>query len=411
MPAILKELLKARKDTRKLIPQQTDEFMKNVLDQRQLGYKITANSLYGQCGAKTSTFYEKDIAACTTATGRKLLTYGKRIVEECYGNNICDTTNHGKVKTRAEYIYGDTDSVFYTFNLEDLDGNPIRGKKALEITIELAQQVGDVSAKFLKAPHDFEYEKTFMPFCLLSKKRYVGMLYETDVNKCKRKEMGIVLKRRDNAPIVKDIYGGIIDILMKKQNIQEAIDFLRGSLQNIVEEKYPMEKLIITKSLRSGYKNPQSIAHKVLADRITARDPGNKPGPGDRIPFVYISTKDKKALQGEKIETPTFITENNLKIDYSFYITNQIMKPVQQVFALVLEKIWTMQKKLPKIKQFKRDVEILRKEYVSDSEKFEEKLETMRCKEIKVLLFDEYLRVTNNEKAGVKSLDKYFNKK
>jgi len=237
------------------------------------------------------------------------------------------------------------------------------------------------------------------------------MLYETDVNKCKRKEMGIVLKRRDNAPIVKDIYGGIIDILMKKQNIQEAIDFLRGSLQNIVEEKYPMEKLIITKSLRSGYKNPQSIAHKVLADRITARDPGNKPGPGDRIPFAYISTKDKKALQGEKIETPTFITENNLKIDYSFYITNQIMKPVQQVFALVLEKIWTMQKKLPKIKQFKRDVEILRKEYVSDSEKFEEKLEAMRCKEIKVLLFDEYLRETNNEKAGVQSVTKFFIKK
>jgi len=65
MPSILKELLKARKDTRKMIPQQTDEFMKNVLDQRQLGYKVTANSLYGQCGAKTSTFYEKDIAACT----------------------------------------------------------------------------------------------------------------------------------------------------------------------------------------------------------------------------------------------------------------------------------------------------------------------------------------------------------
>jgi DNA polymerase elongation subunit (family B) len=411
MPAILKELLKARKDTRKLIPQQTDEFMKNVLDQRQLGYKVTANSLYGQCGAKTSTFYEKDIAACTTATGRKLLTYGKRIVEECYGNNICDTTNHGKVRTNAEYIYGDTDSVFYTFNLTELDGNPIRGKKALEITIELAQHVGEISAKFLKSPHDFEYEKTFMPFCLLSKKRYVGMLYETDVNKCKRKEMGIVLKRRDNAPIVKDIYGGIIDILMKKQNIPEAIDFLRGCLQNIVEEKYPIEKLIITKSLRSGYKNPQSIAHKVLADRMTARDPGNKPGPGDRIPFAYISIKDKKALQGEKIETPTFINENNLKLDYSFYISNQIMKPVQQVFALVLEKIWEMQRKLPKIKQHKKEIENLRKEYFDDNEKFEEKVETLRCKEIKALLFDEYLRETNNEKAGVQSLDKFFMKK
>ncbi len=408
MPSILKELLKARKDTRKMIPLQTDEFMKNVLDQRQLGYKVTANSLYGQCGAKTSTFYEKDIAACTTATGRLLLTYGKKMIEECYGNNICDTTNYGKVHTRAEYIYGDTDSVFYTFNLEDLDGNPIRGKKALEITIELAQQVGDISAKFLKEPHDFEYEKTFMPFCLLSKKRYVGMLYEKDPNKCKRKEMGIVLKRRDNAPIVKDIYGGIIDILMKKQNIKEATDFLKSCLQNIVDEKYPMDKLIITKSLRSGYKNPQSIAHKVLADRITARDPGSKPSSGDRIPFVYINTTNKKALQGEKIETPTYITEQNLKIDYSFYITNQIMKPVQQLFALVLEKIWLMQNKMPKISKFKKDVELLRKN--TDPEKFDDKLEQMRNKEVKVLLFDEYLRETNNEKLGNQSLTKFFKK-
>jgi DNA polymerase elongation subunit (family B) len=410
MPSILKQLLKARKDTRKLIPLQTDEFMKNVLDQRQLGYKVTANSLYGQCGAKTSTFYEKDIAACTTAIGRKLLTYGKRIVEECYGDNICDTTNHGKVKTRAEYIYGDTDSVFYTFNLEELNGTPIRGKKALEITIELAQQVGDISAKFLKSPHDFEYEKTFMPFCLLSKKRYIGMKYETDVNKCKRNEMGVPLKRRDNAPIVKDIYGGIIDILMKKQNIQEAIDFLKGCLQNIVEENYPMDKLVITKSLRSGYKNPKSIAHKVLSDRITARDPGNKPSSGDRIPFVYIVSNNKKALQGEKIETPTFITEKKLKIDYSFYITNQIMKPVQQVFALVLEKIWTMNKKLPKIRQYKKEVENIRKETV-DHEKIEEKIEKLRCSEIKALLFDEYLRVTNNEKTGAQSITNFFGKK
>jgi DNA polymerase elongation subunit (family B) len=407
MPSILKELLKARKDTRKLIPQQTDEFMKNVLDQRQLGYKVTANSLYGQCGAKTSTFYEKDIAACTTATGRKLLTYAKRVIEECYGNKICQTNKYGPVLTKAEYIYGDTDSVFFTFNLQTPDGKPIRGKEALEITIELAQEAGHLASNFLKGPHDLEYEKTFMPFCLLSKKRYVGMLYETDPNKGKRKEMGIVLKRRDNAPIVKDIYGGIIDILMKKQNIKEAVEFLKSCLQNIVDEKYSMDKLIITKSLRSGYKNPQSIAHKVLADRITARDPGNKPGSGDRIPFVYISTNDKKALQGDKIETPTFIKENGLKIDYSFYITNQIMKPVQQVFALVLEKMWDLQgKSLTKGKKFKKEVELLRNSTPED--KFEDKLEQLRNKEVKALLFDDYLRVTNNEKNGVQSLTKFF---
>ena len=409
MPSILEELLMARKTTRKRIPLETDDFIKNILDKRQIGYKLTANSLYGQCGAKTSTFYEKDIAACTTATGRLLLIYAKKVIEECYGNNICNTKDHGQVVTKAEYIYGDTDSVFFTFNLQTPEGQLIRGKKALEITIELAQEAGHLASSFLKGPHDLEYEKTFMPFCLLSKKRYVGMLYETDPNKCKRKEMGIVLKRRDNAPIVKDIYGGIIDILMKQQNIQQAVDYLKSCLENIVNETYSMDKLIITKSLRSGYKNPQSIAHKVLADRITSRDPGNKPSSGDRIPFVYINCTNKKALQGEKIETPTYILEHNLKIDYSFYITNQIMKPVQQLFALVLEKIWEFQNKKSKLMKFKKEVELLHKNY-DDTDKFEDKLEQLKNKEIKILLFDEYLRETNNEKQGVKSLTNYFSK-
>ena len=52
-------------------------------------------------------FYDKDIAASTTATGRKLLTYGKRIIEDVYGDRVCET-KHGTVKSNAEYIYGDS---------------------------------------------------------------------------------------------------------------------------------------------------------------------------------------------------------------------------------------------------------------------------------------------------------------
>jgi DNA polymerase elongation subunit (family B) len=403
MPSILKELLAARKATRKQIPNQKDEFMKNVLDKRQLSYKITANSLYGQCGARTSTFYEKDVAASTTATGRKLLTYAQRLIEEVYGDCICETKKYGKVHSKAEYIYGDTDSVFFTFNLEELDGTPIRGKKALEITIELAQEAGELATKFLKGPHDLEYEKTFMPFCLLSKKRYVGMLYELDPEKCKRKSMGIVLKRRDNAPIVKDIYGGIIDILMKEQNIEEAIMFLKSSLQKVVDGEYGMDKLIITKSLRSNYKNPQQIAHKVLADRIAKRDPGNKPSSGDRIPFVYIQTNGKVRLQGEKIETPEFITRNKIPIDYSFYISNQIMKPVQQVFALVLEEIPEFKKK---VMNFKAKIRNLAK--TMESEKFEKKEQDLRNKAVKTILFAPYLRTTDNKKQGNREITSFF---
>ena len=410
MPTVLEELLAARKATRKMAEATEDPFMANILDKRQLGYKVTANSLYGQCGAKTSTFYDVDIAASTTATGRKLLTYGKRIVEEVYGDAKVESKKFGFVNTKAEYIYGDTDSVFFTFNLATSDGTPIRGKDALEITIEFAKEVGHLATKFLKSPHAWVYEKTLMPFCLLSKKRYIGMLYEDKPEKPKRKSMGIVLKRRDNAPIVKDIYGGVIDILMKEQNVETAIKFLKSSLQNLVEEKVPMDKLIITKSLRSGYKNPAQIAHKVLADRMGKRDPGNKPSIGDRIPFVYIQNPDKKALQGERIEHPDYILANKIKPNYAFYITNQIMKPIQQVFALVLENIPSYKRQVPALK---RSIEAWTDKLHDgeDEEKVKKKITDLRNKEVKKILFDEYLIEIDNSTKGNQNIMNFFKKK
>ena len=409
MPAILEELLLARKTTRKLAEKQTDAFMANILDKRQLGYKVTANSLYGQCGAKTSTFYEVDVAASTTATGRKLLTYARRVVEEAYGD-IMLPTSHPKypiVHSNAEYIYGDTDSVFFTFNLSTPEGAPIRGKDAIEITIELAKQVGDYSSKFLKAPHGWVYEKTICPFALLRKKGYVGVYYEQNPNKGKLKSMGIVLKRRDNAPIVKEIYGGIIDILMKEQNIDRAIAFLREKLNYMIDQKCPIEKLIITKSLRSDYKNPQQIAHKVLADRMGVRDPGNKPNTGDRIPYAYIHNDAKGALQGDKIEHPDYIHAKKLQLNYSFYITNQIMKPVQQLFALVLEQLPAFQKKKGR---FLDAIETVAST-IDDPIKREKKITEMRHKEVKSLLFDEFLVKADNLNKGNRAITDWFSGK
>jgi len=413
MPAILEELLLARKTTRKLAEKQTDPFMANILDKRQLGYKVTANSLYGQCGAKTSTFYEVDVAASTTATGRKLLTYARRVVEEAYGDILLPTSHptYPIVHSRAEYIYGDTDSVFFTFNLSTPEGVPIRGKDAIAITIELAKQVGDYSSKFLKAPHGWVYEKTICPFALLRKKGYVGRYYEQNPNKGKVKSMGIVLKRRDNAPIVKEIYGGIIDTLMKdddtvtkEDKIGRAIAFLREKLQYMIDQKCPIEKLIITKSLRSDYKNPQQIAHKVLADRMGVRDPGNKPNTGDRIPYAYIHNDAKGALQGDKIEHPDYIQTNKLQLNYSFYITNQIMKPVQQLFALVLEDLPAFQKKKGR---FLDAVETVAST-IDDPVKREKKITEMRHKEVKSLLFDEFLVKADNLNKGNRAITDFF---
>lgn len=409
MPSILEELLKARKDTRKMIKTEKDPFMQNILDKRQLGYKVTANSLYGQCGARTSTFYEKDVAASTTATGRMMIIYGKRIIEEVYGDLIYETINHGSVRCRAEYIYGDTDSVFFTFNLEDPEtGEKIRGQKALELTIEIAQDAATVCSNYLKPPMYLEYEKTLMPFILLSKKRYVGMLYEEDPNKGYLKYMGLSIKRRDSCDYLKDVYGEILNILMKENNIGSAIKYLEKALNDLIDGKVSMDKLAITKALRGDYKNPQQIGHRVLADRIGQREPGNKPKPGDRMKFVFIVNDNPKALMGEKIETPEYIIANNLQIDYTHYITNQLMKPLQQLFGLALEQIWGMQNKRSAIKTYLKEVSALEKEYGDDLETFMKKKEKISSSRIKVLLFDKVLEKIYNKKHRIQTLDRFF---
>ena len=107
-----------------------------------------------------------------------------------------------------------------------------------------------------------------MPFILLSKKRYVGMLYEEDPNVGHMKFMGLSLKRRDSCDYLKDTYGGILNILMKENNILKATEFLGNSLQQLIDGNVSMEKLAITKALRSDYKNPMQIGHWVLAERI-----------------------------------------------------------------------------------------------------------------------------------------------
>ena len=370
-PCVLDELLQARSRTRKQMAKEPDEFMKNILDKRQNAYKVTANSLYGQCGARTSTFYDKDVAASCTATGRKLLIYAKVLIEEVYHDRLCETSL-GPVRATAEYVYGDTDSVFFKFTLMH-DGEKVTGIDALALTIELAKEAGQLATAFLKHPHELEYEKTFYPLVLLSKKRYVGMLYENDTVHCSRKSMGIVLKRRDNAPIVKDVYGGLIDILMQDGDAIKAVDFVKKRIQEVRRGEVPLEKLVLTKSLRSGYKNPKQIAHKVLADRIGKRDPGNKPKPGDRVRFAYICGS-KKQLQGEKIETPEYMKEKGLAPDYEHYITNQLMKPIEQVIELVLDQVPEYQVRREEVE---KEIEVWK-----DHEKYEEKREKIRLREV-----------------------------
>jgi len=44
-----------------------------------------------------------------------------------------------------------------------------------------------------------------------------------------------------------------------------------------------------------------------------------------------------KILQGDIIEYPPYVKENNIQIDYRYYLDHQIQKPVMQIFELVMK--------------------------------------------------------------------------
>ena len=66
-----------------------------------------------------------------------------------------------------------------------------------------------------------------------------------ELEKQMRNIMGIVLKRRDNANIVKIIYGGLINIILNKQDVTESLKFLDECLNKLANGEYPLEELIV----------------------------------------------------------------------------------------------------------------------------------------------------------------------
>jgi hypothetical protein len=220
-------------------------------------------------------------------------------------------------------------------------GDSITDQRTLEYGMKMGELSGELIKSRLPFPHDCEYEKTFWPFAILTKKRYVGNKYEFDPKKYKQDFMGIVLKRRDNAAIVKEICGGIIDYLINKRSPQGAKDYLRTCLEKMFNGEYDIKYFLQSRTLKlkESYKDWTKIAHVYLADKIAKRDPGNVPQSGDRIEFAVIKVPPPengvKLLQGDIIETPLFIKQNKLEIDYLFYLTNQIMNPALQFLELV----------------------------------------------------------------------------
>jgi DNA polymerase elongation subunit (family B) len=76
-------------------------------------------------------------------------------------------------------------------------------------------------------------------------------------------------------------------------------------------------------------------AHVRLTRRMYLRDPGSAPVSGERVPYMFVFKKGD-VLQHEKAEHPDYVKLYNLKPDPKYYLDNQLRKPIQQLFALLM---------------------------------------------------------------------------
>ena len=87
------------------------------------------------------------------------------------------------------------------------------------------------------------------------------------------------------------------------------------------------------------------------------------------------------------------------------------MKPLQQLFGLALEQIWTLQNKKSAIKTFQKELTALEHEFADDFEMFMKKKEKLCSAKVKLLLFDKVISKIYNKKNNIQTLTTFFGKK
>lgn len=332
IPKTCRRLLDARKQVKKLMKDEKDPFMKNILDCMQWAYKITCNSVYGQTGAGTSAIYDKDIAASTTAQGRKMLMLAQR-VGESFENVTC--------------IYGDTDSNFYLIKNLDPELPKIEKLKIAErIGFQISEAVNKAIGK--EGIMNFAYEKVLSPLFLASKKRYYGSLYADPINSPEfyNKVSGLSVTRRNYCKFLRELLQEILDRLMAsdgKSIVTEIKEYIRYKLDELINGKVPLEALAITVSLRENYANAGSMAQCVVAEKMRQR--GETVNTNDRIAYCFkMVTPEYNTLGKPKAPKVCDIAEEighmkefKLMYDPEIYIQNQIRKPLVEILEFIMD--------------------------------------------------------------------------
>ncbi len=347
MPAVLRELLEERTETKKLM-KTASESERRFLDAKQYAMKILLNSFYGYSGYARARLYSLALANAVTSFGRENILRTQKIIDDIGSVYVIDgevlfkdALPFGKAANRCfdlSVVYGDTDSVFVRLRPAGADAGPVSLQDAGLIGTKIAQTV----TASLPEPMELVFEAFARRGIFLAKKRYALWVFEPAGEgwKDRIKVRGMETVRRDWCDLTSKTLKTCLELMLKEGKVDEAVEHVRSvvmRLQNLDLSRDPeiLKDLTLTRRYTKSpgsYKNKQP--HIQLVEKIKERG-GTPPGVGDRIAFVIIQGKrgrKNKELFVDRAEDPAWVLEKKMPLDTEYYVEKQILPPVLRIF-------------------------------------------------------------------------------
>uniref|UniRef100_A0AC34G5U2 DNA-directed DNA polymerase n=1 Tax=Panagrolaimus sp. ES5 TaxID=591445 RepID=A0AC34G5U2_9BILA len=312
LPREIAKLVHTRRDIKNEMKRLNDKNCERYkqCDIRQLGLKLTANSMYGCLGFEGSRFCAKTLAAMITSKGREILESTRNLVES-KGYSV---------------IYGDTDSIMVNTN---------------SINLAEAKQIGYTIKALINKSYKqltLDIDGVYKRLLLLKKKKYAGLAIDLSNGLKVSKELkGLDIVRRDWSFLAREVGDKVVDIILQSNGRDEMVEEIRKTLSDVKEgiEKriIPLEKFEILKKLThrpEDYRDAKSQPHVLVALRLNQTKNANL-RQNDIVKYIICDDGSGQAATQRAYARIEIETNNELKIDSSYYLAHQIHPVVSRL--------------------------------------------------------------------------------
>lgn len=310
---------------------QDDKTLQQLLNNRQLALKLLANVTYGYTSASFSGRMPcSEIADSIVQTGRETLERATAYI-------------HSVERWGAEVVYGDTDSLFICLKGRSRD-------EAFTIGQEIAQAITKRNPKPIK----LKFEKVYHPCVLLAKKRYVGYKYETkDQLKPEFDAKGIETVRRDGTPAEQKIEEKALRLLFETADLSQVKKYFQKQCKKVMRGKVSVQDFCFAKEVRlgsySGHGPPPAGA--LISARKMLQDARAEPQYGERVPYVVITGAPGARLIDRCVSPEELLRNPHWQLDADYYISKNIIPPLERIFNLVGANVRQWYDAMPKIRR------------------------------------------------------------